>query len=130
MLTAVSVGRECGMVGVNEKVILAELEKQGNVDKIRWSVLPGNKKSGPSLNEVLIEIPGYHHPYHIAVSGKTFAYIRENEPQLMKRLLVCGTVFARMSPEQKTHLVEELQSIGSAVISPICHMPDFVSPHH
>ncbi|XP_032238659.2 polyamine-transporting ATPase 13A3 isoform X2 [Nematostella vectensis] len=115
MLTAVSVGRECGMVGVNEKVILAELEKQGNVDKIRWSVLPGNKKSGPSLNDVLIEIPGYHHPYHIAVSGKTFAYIRENEPQLMKRLLVCGTVFARMSPEQKTHLVEELQSIGYSV---------------
>ena len=32
--------------------------------------------------------------------------------ELLKRLVVRGTIFARMSPDHKQHLVEELQALG------------------
>lgn len=72
-------------------------------------------------------------PFDLAVDGKTFATLRESKPQEFQRvsrtlpcvhhmmscdgvssvqLLVKGTVFARMSPDQKAQLVNDLQAIG------------------
>uniref|UniRef100_A0A3B3C9C3 ATPase 13A3 n=1 Tax=Oryzias melastigma TaxID=30732 RepID=A0A3B3C9C3_ORYME len=52
-------------------------------------------------------------PYHFALSGRAFAVIMEFFPQLMHKVLT--TVFARMAPEQKTQLVEVLQSMDYIV---------------
>lgn len=53
--------------------------------------------------------------YHFAVSGKAWAVICQHFPDLVPRVVSSGTVFARMSPDQKAHLVEELQAINYIV---------------
>ncbi|TPP56644.1 Cation-transporting ATPase, partial [Fasciola gigantica] len=50
--------------------------------------------------------------FHLAISGKTWGIIKENYPWLIPKLAVKGTVFARFSPDQKTQLIEALQSVG------------------
>ncbi|CAH8487038.1 unnamed protein product [Schistosoma turkestanicum] len=50
--------------------------------------------------------------FHLAMSGKTWAIIREHYPWLIPKLVVKGTVFARFRPEQKAQLIESLQSVG------------------
>ncbi|XP_077866411.1 polyamine-transporting ATPase 13A3 [Saccoglossus kowalevskii] len=52
-----------------------------------------------------------HSTYHFAMDGKTFAVIMEHFPDLVPKIAVRGTVFARMSPDQKAQLVEALQSL-------------------
>lgn len=55
-------------------------------------------------------------PFHLAVDGRSFAVVLEHyRDELLPRMLVCGTVFARMSPDQKAQLVTELQAIGYGV---------------
>lgn len=51
-------------------------------------------------------------PYKIAISGKSWAVIRDYYPELIPKIVVKGTVFARMSSEQKQQLVQELQQLG------------------
>nr|CDS34346.1 cation transporting atpase worm [Hymenolepis microstoma] len=50
--------------------------------------------------------------FHLAITGKTWAIIRDNFPSLIPKLVVKGTVFARFSPDQKSQLIEALQSVG------------------
>ena len=49
--------------------------------------------------------------WHLAVTGSNFAIIREYFPDWMEILAAKGVVFARMSPSQKTFLIESLQDI-------------------
>ncbi|XP_056323875.1 polyamine-transporting ATPase 13A3-like [Danio aesculapii] len=49
--------------------------------------------------------------YHFAMSGKSFAVIIEHFQDLLQKLVLHGTVFARMAPDQKTQLVETLESV-------------------
>ena len=57
-----------------------------------------------------IESPSNH--YHFALTGNVFSVIKTYYPDLLSKILVRGTVFARMSPEQKQQLVEYLQALG------------------
>lgn len=50
--------------------------------------------------------------YCFALTGRTWAVIRRDHPNLTEKIAVRGTVFARMSPEQKGQLIEELQDLG------------------
>ena len=53
---------------------------------------------------------------HFALCGKTLDVIRKHCPaDLLARILCRSTVLARMTPDQKTRLVEELQSLGFVV---------------
>ncbi|XP_077998098.1 polyamine-transporting ATPase 13A3-like isoform X2 [Glandiceps talaboti] len=52
-----------------------------------------------------------HSTYHLAMDGKTFAVILEHFPELVPKIALKGTVFARMAPDQKAQLVEALQSL-------------------
>ncbi|KJE95551.1 ATPase type 13A2 isoform 3, variant [Capsaspora owczarzaki ATCC 30864] len=54
-------------------------------------------------------------PYTLAITGKAFEVLKKNYSDNFLRLLVRGVVFARMSPEHKTQLVESLQDIGYVV---------------
>ncbi|KXX81745.1 Vacuolar cation-transporting ATPase YPK9 [Madurella mycetomatis] len=50
--------------------------------------------------------------YSVAVSGDVFRWVIDfAPPEVMRRMLVTGKVFARMSPDEKHELVEKLQSI-------------------
>lgn len=53
--------------------------------------------------------------YRFAMTGKVWGIVREYYPDLIPRLVTRGSVFARMSPEQKQQLVQELQTLGYCV---------------
>ena len=50
--------------------------------------------------------------YHFAIDGESFGVVRRNFPEVADRVTVRGTVFARMSPDQKQTLIEHLQGLG------------------
>lgn len=50
--------------------------------------------------------------YRFAMTGKTWGLIRDEFPELLPKFVTRGTVFARMSPDQKQALVLELQDLG------------------
>jgi len=50
--------------------------------------------------------------YSFAMTGRTWAIIRDQFPILLPRILVKGAIFARMTSEQKQQLIQELQYIG------------------
>lgn len=47
-----------------------------------------------------------------ALTGKTWALVKHHYPELIPKLATRGAIFARMSPDQKQQLVQELQSLG------------------
>lgn len=50
--------------------------------------------------------------YCFAMEGKSWSVVHQYFPELLQKLVVRGSVFARMSPDQKQQLVLELQSLG------------------
>lgn len=50
--------------------------------------------------------------YRFAMDGKTWAIVRDYYPDLMPKFVTRGTIFARMSPDQKGQLITELQDLG------------------
>lgn len=56
-----------------------------------------------------VEIGGPLTNCHFAVDGNTYKTIMNEYPDLFRVLLARGTIFARMSPDLKQHLVGELQ---------------------
>ncbi|XP_066922539.1 polyamine-transporting ATPase 13A3-like isoform X1 [Clytia hemisphaerica] len=120
VLTAVSVARECNMVRAHEKIV-SITQCDGN--KLQYNIvgeldaLEEEEKNKPILFEKMkSDFEKYSGTdYHFAVTGKVFAHIYDEEPVLFERLLVRGTIFARMLPDQKTLLVDSLQSLGYSV---------------
>ncbi|XP_054838156.1 polyamine-transporting ATPase 13A3 [Eublepharis macularius] len=124
MLTAISVARDCGMIQPPDKVIIAEAlaPKDGVPARINWhyaDMLSKGTDSSPAIQpeeipiklapDSLEELPVTKH--HFAMSGKSFAVIQEHFQDLVPKLVLHGTVFARMAPDQKTQLVEALQNV-------------------
>ncbi|KAL2813331.1 hypothetical protein BDW59DRAFT_154862 [Aspergillus cavernicola] len=126
ILTAVSVARECGIIGIEEQCFIPRFIDGHSLDpeaSLSWeSVEDSNLKLNPrtlvpSLDpiDVDLSIPGSAfntHRYSLAISGDVFRWILDFEDELVvKRMLVRGNVFARMSPDEKHELVEKLQSL-------------------
>uniref|UniRef100_A0A8D1UFK3 Polyamine-transporting ATPase 13A3 n=1 Tax=Sus scrofa TaxID=9823 RepID=A0A8D1UFK3_PIG len=82
MLTAISVARDCGMILPQDKVIIAE-------------ALPPKDGKVAKIN--------WHYADTLTQSTDSSAIDSE--------LMLHGTVFARMAPDQKTQLIEALQNV-------------------
>uniref|UniRef100_G3U6H5 ATPase 13A3 n=1 Tax=Loxodonta africana TaxID=9785 RepID=G3U6H5_LOXAF len=108
MLTALSVARDCGMILPQDKVIVAEAlpPKDGKVAKINWHYADTLTLCSNS-SEIDPEVTRYH----FAMNGKSFSVILEHFQDLVPKLMLHGTVFARMAPDQKTQLIEALQKV-------------------
>ncbi|XP_053185560.1 polyamine-transporting ATPase 13A3-like [Scomber japonicus] len=126
MLTAISVARDCGMVRPHEKVIIADAvpPKDFSPAHITWHYTENPEQDVKDIQTVEIsleegvyddQLPQPDQGYHFAVTGRAFTVITEHFPQLVQKLALRGTVFARMAPDQKTQLVEVLQSIDYIV---------------
>jgi len=130
MLTALSVSRECNMIDSNDQVILLEIDEENSVPgqhRLKWKFASqpkhstkqkkSNNKTYSSnkvgltnqTEDVCLSIDSN---LHIAITGRTFAIIRDEFPDsFLEQIAVRGTIFARMSPEQKQQLIELLQSV-------------------
>ncbi|KAG7227155.1 hypothetical protein INR49_013953 [Caranx melampygus] len=126
MLTAISVARDCGMIRSHERVIIADAVPPQDLQSasITWHYTENPSqtvKDNQSVEINLEEGAGDEHQvsqeqsYHFAVSGRAFTVITEHFPQLVPKLVLRASVFARMAPDQKTQLVEVLQSIDYTV---------------
>lgn len=49
---------------------------------------------------------------HLAISGKSFSVIEKYFPNLLSKICVQGTIFARMLPDQKCQLIQKQQELG------------------
>ncbi|GAA5949133.1 hypothetical protein JCM3765_004021 [Sporobolomyces pararoseus] len=126
--TAISVGRECGMILPTSRIYLPTFLK-GNSSTPRstleWTDVDdeSRKLDSYSLKEILPDqasvYSGYEdssRDYHLAVTGDVFRWMMDfGALETLQRLLVKGVIFARMSPDEKHELVERLQSLGYTV---------------
>ncbi|XP_056148990.1 LOW QUALITY PROTEIN: polyamine-transporting ATPase 13A3-like [Lampris incognitus] len=127
MLTAISVARDCEMIRPHEQVIIVDAipPKDSQPASITWQYSENTAQNTNNETQAVAikleeavydELPAHQdQSYHFAMSGKAFAVIIEHFPQLVPKLALRATVFARMAPDQKTQLVEVLQSVDYIV---------------
>lgn len=126
ILTAVSVARECGLINRtahcfiphfvegDSRTALAKLSWE-SVDDSVFKLDENTLKPLPPPAEADVSLPydiSNLRNYSLAVSGDVFRWIIDfASEKVLREMLVCGQVFARMSPDEKHELVEKLQSI-------------------
>ncbi|XP_061833687.2 polyamine-transporting ATPase 13A3-like [Nerophis lumbriciformis] len=122
MSTAISVARDCGMVQAHQNIIIADAVPPNNENpaSITWRysdnyVVNNNQTAEVSFAGDGLKDKEEEQGYHFAVSGQAFAVITQHFPELFQKFLLRATVFARMTPDQKTQLVEVLQNIDYMV---------------
>uniref|UniRef100_A0A673CQ00 Polyamine-transporting ATPase 13A3 n=1 Tax=Sphaeramia orbicularis TaxID=375764 RepID=A0A673CQ00_9TELE len=113
MLTAISVARDCGMIPPQDTVIIADAlpPHGGQAAKITWRYADKPSKTTRCLEVRQQDEPKPQEFYHFAMNGKSFSVIAEHFPDMLQKLVLHGTVFARMAPDQKTQLIEALQGV-------------------
>uniref|UniRef100_A0A673MHK4 Probable cation-transporting ATPase 13A2 n=1 Tax=Sinocyclocheilus rhinocerous TaxID=307959 RepID=A0A673MHK4_9TELE len=102
ILTAVNVAGACGMVQSHEKVIFVHAS-------------PPTASSMASLQFHQGDGAVNGAGYHLAINGMSFAALCDHFPEYLPKILMRGTVYARMIPEQKTQLVKALQKLNYRV---------------
>uniref|UniRef100_A0A8C8FJ92 ATPase cation transporting 13A2 n=1 Tax=Oncorhynchus tshawytscha TaxID=74940 RepID=A0A8C8FJ92_ONCTS len=109
VLTAVNVARTCGMLGSNERVIFVHATPQTaqSLPSLRFHLGEGGTEDTGLYQGVI--------NYHLAINGKSFSALCDHFPEYLPKVLMRGTVYARMAPEQKTQLVTELQKLNYRV---------------
>ncbi|XP_074500677.1 polyamine-transporting ATPase 13A2 isoform X1 [Sebastes fasciatus] len=116
ILTAVNVAKCCGMVGLDEKVIIVNATPQTaqSMPTLKFTLEDGGL---PTAQCAVITLGLYQSgfDYHLAISGKSFAALCDHFPEYVPKVLLRATVFARMAPDQKTELVKELQKLNYRV---------------
>ncbi|XP_009881727.1 PREDICTED: probable cation-transporting ATPase 13A5 [Charadrius vociferus] len=118
--TAVTVARNADMIHMGSKVILIEAnEPEGSAPaSITWRLAEESKANTAAPREVCanteekITLEGETCDYHFAMNGKSYQVIIKHFYSLLPKILVNATVFARMSPGQKSSLVEEFQKLN------------------
>ncbi|KKY29243.1 putative p-type atpase [Phaeomoniella chlamydospora] len=126
ILTAISVARECHLIGPEMQCFVPHFVEGDLKDpkaRLCWESIDNGTYQ---LDEHTLtplarpnEIDGSNPyaaynvgNYTIAVSGDVFRWVIDyGSEEVLKRMLVVGSVFARMSPDEKHELVEKLQSI-------------------
>ncbi|KAG2412653.1 hypothetical protein HFD88_010210 [Aspergillus terreus] len=126
ILTAVSVARECSLLSKDEQCFVPRFVQGHHLDpeaSLCWesiddptlkldakTLMPAVTSQGPDLSIPATACDAQK--YSLAVSGDVFRWIVDFGSDItLKRMLVRGNVFARMSPDEKHELVERLQSL-------------------
>uniref|UniRef100_A0A8B9IMM0 Cation-transporting ATPase n=1 Tax=Anser cygnoides TaxID=8845 RepID=A0A8B9IMM0_ANSCY len=113
--TAVTVARSAEMIPKASKAIIIEAsEPEGSTPaSIAWQLAEDSKAS------TAISLDGESCNYHFAMNGKSYQVLVKHFYSLLPKILVNATVFARMSPGQKSSLVEELQKLNKNCEAPL-----------
>ncbi|KAI3357136.1 hypothetical protein L3Q82_015599, partial [Scortum barcoo] len=126
ILTAVNVAKSCGMVEYDEKVIFvtATPHTAQSMPTLKFNLEEGEAPAVEVITQVavidafLFFTQGLYQGafnYHLAINGKSFAALCDHFPEYLPKVLLRATVFARMTPDQKTQLVKELQKLNYRV---------------
>ncbi|KAF2721341.1 hypothetical protein K431DRAFT_303553 [Polychaeton citri CBS 116435] len=126
ILTAISVARECSLIDRTAHCFVPHFvdgDAHTPLSKLKWESvdnpvyqldentlkpLPPPADHDSSLPYDLSNLRNYS----VAVSGDVFRWMVDfASPKVLREMLVCGQVYARMSPDEKHELIEKLQSI-------------------
>ncbi|RDA92278.1 hypothetical protein CP533_5486 [Ophiocordyceps camponoti-saundersi (nom. inval.)] len=127
ILTAISVARESGLLDRHAHCFVPRFSRVGDARdpeaQLHWESIDNSNynldssslmplTAPPEVNTSLpYEISNIRN-YSLAVSGEAFRWIVDYAPsEVLRRMLVQGKVFARMSPDEKHELVDKLQSL-------------------
>ncbi|XP_053202977.1 polyamine-transporting ATPase 13A3-like [Panonychus citri] len=124
ILTALSVARDCGMINEADSVVQVEarLINNGTLETLyRYVKLPGiseklnidesQMKYGDDIITPMIK----KREWHVSIEGRSFELIRSYDRSLLAKIVHRGTIFARMLPDHKLHLIDEIQRQGHQV---------------
>ncbi|XP_071998708.1 probable cation-transporting ATPase 13A5 [Engystomops pustulosus] len=120
--TAVTVGKKSGMIPSTSNIIMLEAcEPEKNVPaSVTWKTLPASeenmsfimaKKTHIDTDKAWMNNPTTLGNYHFAMNGKSYQVLNQHFPYFLQKILLNGTIFARMTPKQKSSLIEELQKL-------------------
>ncbi|XP_028587647.2 putative cation-transporting ATPase 13A4 [Podarcis muralis] len=121
--TAITVARNAGLIPPGSQVILVESSGQPGLPSpsVTWDLLEESKDDQGDSSETkarYLEVGGGGRGpdpgrgrYHFCLDGRTYEVLSQHFRHLLPKLLLDGTVFARMSPPQKASLVQELQKM-------------------
>lgn len=126
VLTAISVAKECRMVDEHIKIFVPRFDSVPDgvppeeFNPITWEYIDDRQiqldsntllPTGYDQNEY-IRTHGEPMQYALAVTGDAFRYIVQfGSSRQLEHILMKGSIFARMSPDEKHELVEKLQSL-------------------
>ncbi|XP_029400364.1 probable cation-transporting ATPase 13A5 isoform X2 [Mus pahari] len=115
--TAITVAKNSEMIPVGSQVIIVEANEPGDLvpASVTWQLV-GTQEPGSGKKDTYIDIGNSSVPdgkgYHFAMSGKSYQVLFHHFYSMLPQILVNGTIFARMSPGQKSSLVEEFQKLN------------------
>ena len=126
ILTAISVGRECGLIDRNAHCFVPHFvdgDAHTPLSKLAWESVDNPVYQLDERTLKPLPPPAEHDSslpydvsnlrnYNIAVTGDVFRWMVDYaSPKTLNEMLVLGQIFARMSPDEKHELVEKLQSL-------------------
>ncbi|XP_052013974.1 probable cation-transporting ATPase 13A5 isoform X2 [Apodemus sylvaticus] len=115
--TAITVAKNSEMIPMGSPVIIVEANEPGDLvpASVTWQLV-GTQEPGSGKKDTYINIGNSSEPvgkgYHFAMSGKSYQVLFHHFYSILPQILVNGTIFARMSPGQKSSLVEEFQKLN------------------
>ncbi|XP_058290929.1 probable cation-transporting ATPase 13A5 isoform X2 [Hylobates moloch] len=118
--TAITVAKNSEMIPPGSQVIIVEANEPEEFvpASVTWQLVE-NQETGPGKKETYMHTGSSSTShgergscYHFAMSGKSYHVIFQHFTSLLPKILVNGTVFARMSPGQKSSLIEEFQKLN------------------
>ncbi|CAJ0955301.1 unnamed protein product, partial [Mesorhabditis belari] len=122
VLTALSVGRECGIIREDRSAYL--LEHHDEKDEKGRTILTYKHvvatKDEDLVQRVVVGDDGLREVInnggHLSMTGHTFHILQKEHAELLPDVAQCCDVFARMAPDQKSTLVSLLQESGAKVM--------------
>lgn len=127
ILTAISVGRQCGILKEDERIYVPRFNDNESIDELVWEDIGDykNKLDSRTLIPLVSDTDsdyGYDYNfdmknYKFAITGEFFKYLLTNfkDYEMINRLLIKCEIFARMSPDEKHELVNQLQKLDYTV---------------
>ncbi|XP_051900723.1 polyamine-transporting ATPase 13A3-like [Pristis pectinata] len=117
-LTAIQVAKESGMIGMTEKVVRVKAKSPTATSKasVSWRSVKEPQARELKASEQEAPLSGDKQEeakprIHFVIDGPSLAVIEDKFPELLPKVTLYGTVFARMSPDMKTKLIKCLQSL-------------------
>uniref|UniRef100_A0A8D2JHC9 Cation-transporting ATPase n=1 Tax=Varanus komodoensis TaxID=61221 RepID=A0A8D2JHC9_VARKO len=114
--TAIAVARNSGMICSGSRIIQVEAcePEKPSPASITWQLVeelhPGTAGSQVRGSRIPVELEPAS-AFHFALSGRSYQVLVKHFRDLLPKVLMNGTVFARMAPAQKSSLVEEFQKL-------------------